>query len=212
MAGPGIRYWELARTLSTSHDVTLRSPLPPGVQSDAFRVVRTAGDEQVAGQDVVVSQVISPGLARAAGRAGARTIFDAYDPVSLELLEWHSREPLPTRRRINAHTRAWETFSLRAATSVICASERQRDLWLGELAALGRVTPEVYDRDRSLRSLIDVVSFGLPAESPERTGSGFRERLGLKSGDFVVLWGGGLWEWLDPLTPIRAIAKLGERR
>src|ERR1700730_9184063 len=131
MAGPGIRYWELAQALSNNHDVTLRSPFPPGIRSDAFRVVRTAGDEQLAGQDVIVSQVISPSLARAAAKAGARTIFDAYDPVSLELLEWHSREPLPTRRRINAHTRAWEAFSLRAASSVICASERQRHLWIG---------------------------------------------------------------------------------
>jgi glycosyltransferase involved in cell wall biosynthesis len=63
-----------------------------------------------------------------------------------------------------------------------------------------------------MRSLVDVVPFGLPSEAPQRFGAGMRQRYGLASDDFVVVWGGGIWNWLDPLTPIRAMAELGRRR
>ncbi|MFM9022136.1 MAG: hypothetical protein ACKOK7_00035, partial [Solirubrobacterales bacterium] len=60
---------------------------------------------------------------------------------------------------------------LAAASRVMCASEAQRDLWLGMMAALDRVPLEAYDRDPSLRSFIDVVPFGVPAEPPVAPGT-----------------------------------------
>jgi glycosyltransferase involved in cell wall biosynthesis len=35
---------------------------------------------------------------------------------------------------------------------------------------------------------------------------------GIGQNDRVLLWGGGIWNWLDPLTPIRAVAELSRRR
>jgi Glycosyl transferases group 1 len=34
---------------------------------------------------------------------------------------------------------------------------------------------------------------------------------GIEAGDYLLLWSGGLWDWLDPLTLIRAIAQLTPR-
>ena len=31
---------------------------------------------------------------------------------------------------------------------------------------------------------------------------------GIGADDQVLLWGGGIWRWLDPLTPIRAMERL----
>ena len=45
----------------------------------------------------------------------------------------------------------------------ICASERQRDWWLGLLEANGRVNPWNIRKDPSQHSLIDMVPLGLPA-------------------------------------------------
>jgi hypothetical protein len=44
----------------------------------------------------------------------------------------------------------------------ICASERQRDYWLGMLGGRDRLTQAQYTLDPTLRLLIDVVPFGLP--------------------------------------------------
>ena len=43
----------------------------------------------------------------------------------------------------------------------ICASDKQRDFWLGQLAALGRLNPATYDEEENLDELIRVVPFGL---------------------------------------------------
>jgi glycosyltransferase involved in cell wall biosynthesis len=95
---------------------------------------------------------------------------------------------------------------LRRADYVLCASEKQRDLWLGHLAALGRVNAATYDADPSLRSLIDVVPFGVADEPPHRTGAGIRGVVpGVNEGDRVVLWGGGIYNWFDPVTLLHAI-------
>ena len=81
---------------------------------------------------------------------------------------------------------------VRAGDFFLCASERQRDYWLGYLNALGQVNPATHAADPTLRDLIDVVPFGIPARPPERSGTGMRERLGLSAEDLVLLWGGGV--------------------
>jgi len=92
------------------------------------------------------------------------------------------------------------------ADGVICASERQRDLWMGFLMAIGRLDAEQYRRDPSLRALIDVVPFGLPFEPPTAETLLLRERLGISSEACVLLWAGGMWDWFDPLILVEAIA------
>ena len=53
-----------------------------------------------------------------------------------------------------------------AADFSICASEKQRDYWLGRFCSLGRLSPKICKLDPTLRNLIDVVPFGLPADPP----------------------------------------------
>ena len=97
----------------------------------------------------------------------------------------------------------------RAGDFFLCASERQRDWWLGLLERQGRINPHTYRTDPSLRNLIDVVPYGLPLESPQAARPVLRGVWpGIEPGDRVLLWGGGLWEWLDPLTAVRAVDQL----
>src|SRR5690606_20550406 len=63
------------------------------------------------------------------------------------------------------------------------------------------------------RALIDVVPFGLPQAPPAHTRPVLRGVVpGIGPEDEVVLWGGGLWDWFDPLTAIRAVAALAPQR
>ena len=95
----------------------------------------------------------------------------------------------------------------------LCASGKQRDFWLGQLAAVGRINPLTYDADESLDELID----GRPVRRDRR-----RRRVhtrpvlkgvvpGIGADDKVILWGGGIYNWFDPLTLIRAVDKLRAR-
>ncbi|HEV2787410.1 MAG TPA: hypothetical protein VGV67_13515, partial [Solirubrobacteraceae bacterium] len=68
--------------------------------------------------------------------------------------------------------------------------------------------PATYDADPQLRLLIEVVPFGLPSEPPAvAPGTGKGSVDGIGSDDLLVVWGGGIYDWFDPVTVIRAVAK-----
>src|SRR5262249_35059809 len=104
--------------------------------------------------------------------------------------------------------------ALRTGDHFICSSEKQRDLWLGAMYARRVIYPRTYDRDPSFRSVIDVVPFGLPEDPPQATDPLAIRRSfpALEAGDEIVLWNGGIWNWLDAPGAVRAIALLCERR
>jgi len=217
MAGPGIRYWELAHVLTQFFPVVLATPnaaqMPdvglqlwtyqPGVWESIAPVVEAARAIVLCG-DVLAW---FPQL-----RQGTRPlVIDGYDPQTLETLAMFTGMPEQAQRH-QGRERILQ-MQCRAGDFFICASERQRDWWLGLLEAAGRINIHTYNADSSLRQLIDVVPFGLPSRSPQHNNQvlkGVWPGIGLH--DKVILWGGGLWQWLDPLTAIRAVAQIREQR
>jgi glycosyltransferase involved in cell wall biosynthesis len=89
----------------------------------------------------------------------------------------------------------------------LCASEEQRDFYLGFLTALGRVNPERLRLDADLRGLIDVVPFGVPDELPAH-----RPWLAPATDGAPRLLFGGLYEWYDPWTLLSALDSLLDLR
>lgn len=213
MGGPGIRYWELAHALADRHDVTLVAPVQDR-PSDTVTLLRLGAQpwrSALRGADAVITQYVTPPLLSAVHRARARLVVDAYVPMVLEGLQHHAGASAGVRRARAGAVTAVQNLSLLSADAVICASEQQRDLWTGALMTLGRFTPGRYDADRSLRSFVHVVPFGLPPDPPERSGPGPRALFGLPEEAVVALWGGGMWEWFDPLTVVEAVAQVRQR-
>ena len=207
MTGPTIRNWELAHVLARHMDVTLAVPGQPEVETSEFKVVgwdTAPFEDLVATHDVVQSSGYL--LDRHPAIAEARhLVVDLYDPFPLENLHMHVGATPEERYRIGAQDRAVQTRSLRAADVFLCASERQRDFWLGWLAGAGRVNPYVHDVDPGLQRLLMVVPFGVPDGHPTPQKQRFRGVVpGIAEEDLVVIWGGGIWNWFDPLTLITA--------
>jgi glycosyltransferase involved in cell wall biosynthesis len=223
MAGMGIRYTELARVLAAHADVVLASGGADdggaGPGPDGVRLVRYAPHApaalrpEIAAADVIVAPPQWPVVAGWMRRSGARLIFDLYAPETLETLElFAERRPL-LRRLMVALTVDRLQDALSAGHHFMCAGAAQRDLYVGALLASRRLDPATYDRDPSLRALLDVVPFGVPEQSPRSDGGAIRAAIGQIAGsDEVVLWNGGLWNWLDAPTAIHAVARLAERR
>lgn len=211
MAGPAIRAFELARQLARAgHQVTLATPLPSQLETSALALVSYDGESLrgLAGrQDVIVVQGWLLDRHPWLREVPACLVVDLYDPFPLELLANIAAEPTPSR--IEEQTAALRCLieQVRQGDYLICASERQLDFWLGMLMALNRVNPDTYVDDPTLRSLIDVVPFGVPSEPPRRQAPAMREVLpGVGQDDLVLLWGGGVYNWFDPATLIRAVA------
>jgi glycosyltransferase involved in cell wall biosynthesis len=218
MTSPAIRAYELARVLSRAGaEVSLLATEVDDAQGmevvvDSFDRHRGLGDK-LAGAEVVLAQPQWPLVMRDLRRSGARLIFDLYYPDTLEKLEHTAVSPARTRDLRIAMTVDRFNEATRIGHHLICASEVQRDLWLGTMLGQGLIRPKLYDRDPSLRSAIDVVPFGVPDEPPRSGGrSPWAKFRGIGEGDEVVLWNGGIWPWLDAATALRAIDELAARR
>ncbi|MFN8491950.1 MAG: glycosyltransferase family 4 protein [Caldilineaceae bacterium] len=221
MAGPGIRYFHLARVLAKQMATTLAIPHESSQELPEcdFPMVRYTRDDwssiqaHVYGADVCLlpSDIAFdfPELAT----SKACLVIDGYDPLMAEWLALHGQTAGETE------TNQWRQRMLHLnhqyvmGDFFICASERQRDWWFGLLEAHGRLNPATFSADHSLRQLIDVVPYGLPEGAPQKTKALLKGVWpGIAPTDKVLLWGGGLWPWLDPITAIRALGKIWETR
>jgi glycosyltransferase involved in cell wall biosynthesis len=158
---------------------------------------------------VVVAQQLPAQLLRYVQRLPIRYVADLYNPLMIEMLEalagaGAAREQSSSRRLTRT------VFAQCAAADfVICASERQRDLWLGGMGLTGLIDLESYRRDPTYRTLVDVVPFGVPERPPVHRRPVLKGVWpGIGSDDRVLIWGGGIWRWLDPVTPIEAVERL----
>lgn len=209
MAGPGIRAVELSRQLSLTCEVVLASTARVEIDDLPFRTEYVNGSllRQLADKaDVIVFQgfvlALNPWLAK----IGKVLVADLYDPMHIEHLEELTYSDPPDSFDLAIQTTAAVNDQLRKADFFICASEKQRDYWLGQLSGLGRVNYKTYAGDKSLRKLIDVVPFGIPSQPPlQRVHAIKGEIAGINESDKVIIWGGGIYNWFDPLSLIRAI-------
>jgi glycosyltransferase involved in cell wall biosynthesis len=139
-------------------------------------------------------------------------VIDLYDPFHLEQLEQARDLGEEKRRRTVQSATDVLNEQLARGDVFLCASEKQRDFWLGQLAAVGRINPRTYDADETLRNLVRVVPFGVSDGAPHHTRPTMKGVVpGIGPDDKVILWGGGIYNWFDPLTLIRAVDKLRAR-
>lgn len=201
MGGKALRATALAGVLGHHGPTALAAP--GGEMDWSLRDVR-ALRAAVRGADVVVATPMGP-VAHAALRGARRLIFDLYDPAPLEVAQAYAGAS-PLRRRL-ATTLARDAFTaaLRDGQHFLCATDRQVDLYLGVLLGLGLLGEDARER-------FAVVPFGLPAALPVAGAPGPRERFPAIGDGPVVLWNGGIWNWLDPVGAVRAVAAVPAAR
>jgi len=220
LAGTSIRALELARTLTAHADVTLAGTGEPpsscegipclGYEAQHPSALRGA----IAAADVIVTMPQWPPLMRLLRRAPGRIVYDLYVPEALETIGGFPGQRPLLRHAFTEYALDRCLEAMRHGDLMLCASEGQRDLYLGAMLAARLLPAARYAVDPSLRSLIDVVPFGLPESPAVPTGvGGPRTHIpGIGPNDEIVLWNGGIWPWLDPGTAIRAIAALQSER
>lgn len=217
MAGPAIRAWHIAELLSAEHEVRLLSmtgvepieaPFELGVISH-HRPKSAVEHEKWA--DVIISQGNVLALFPAFAESQKINVVDVYDPMHLEQLEQGRGQSFNSwNTQIDSAT---ESLNLQLAIGdfFLCASDRQRHFWLGQLAGLGRVNAYTYSRDTELDSLIAIAPFGISAKDPVLERHAIRGQIdGIGADDKVIVWGGGIYNWFDPQSLVRAVARVAE--
>jgi glycosyltransferase involved in cell wall biosynthesis len=225
MSSPGIRSVNMARVLSRALPdarVMLAAPGGSDLVPDApYRIVgytRRSLPRLAMGADIVICQGFAPTLLPAF--FGRIFVMDFFSNFLIEGLEYRREHISADMREAWLETqRVYLNLQLSLADFVICSNERQRDAWLGMMSCLGLIPGAVYDRDATLRRLVAVVPYGIRADpvgaGPDHT---VHEPVvrgvipGIGPDDRVILWNGGVLRWYDPLTLIRAVARLTPSR
>lgn len=222
MASAGIRSYQIAGalgralpqadvTLAGPHDFeNLQSPAPNvrlqpwGANGDAVALARD--------HDITIARNFPPHFARLLGER--RFALDAFTPFYIEWMELSRRDIEPKWRRTWMASNRWYlNTQLTLADFIFCADERQRDMWIGMLMALALVPPDVYERDPSLRRFIDIVPYGVSQTPLDARGPVIKGVVpGIEPTDRVLLWNGGVTEWNDPFTLLKAMDRLAKTR
>ena len=216
MAGTAIRAWELACALGAQVPTVLASPKPvlrtdPRVTVTQFedatelhRLVDAADAVIVFGFDLRRY----PSLAH----TNALLIVDLYDPWIFGSLEQYDTMTAEEAEGQKAHEIGTLNELMDLGDFFLCASERQRDFWIGMLASRGRLDRTAHVQDPQLRSLIDVVPFGCPDAAPVPSAAaalrGNPRWPSIPHDARVVLWGGGTWDWFDPVGVLEAFVRV----
>ncbi len=181
MAGPGIRAWHLARQLAKIAPTTLIAKV-----EDAGDIPVVDRESREARQLMRDARVLigQPARGFRKRRPGQRIVFDLFDPTVLELRELYGPSP-SLRQRVHLAAEWWRLSSaLMSADLLIVAAPQQR---------------RFYQTLKSNEAPWIEVPFGIDeaevssCEQPQAN---------------VIVWGGGVWEWLDPQTAVEAVVSL----
>lgn len=221
MAGPGIRYFEMAKTLASDFDVSLFVPGESDIKSSEFKIIGynhsqlfTIETEKIRNFDYVISQYLPPSMIKKIKKLGIRYIADLYDPITIEVLEYAKFEPAKHQKRIFDFNLQTLKLQLLSADHILCASPKQLDFYAGMLSILGKIGPKEYSTSPNIEKIVSIVPFGIEETEPETNNIKVMEEQfpEIKDNDKIVYWGGGIWNWFDPLSVIYAIENISKRR
>lgn len=221
MAGPGIRYWELAKTLSKDFDTTLFAPDSCDINYPEF-TIQTYNSKKAYSSiaknlidfDYVLSQSLRPTLIRLIKKKKIKYIADLYDPLIIENLEVHKEDPYKTQKKIFNFAFEMLSLQLTCADHILCASDTQKNFYLGLLTAKKFVNPKTYSTKQNFASFISILPFGLQSEPPKLNAAGLLEKKfsNIHKQDKIIYWGGGVWNWFDALSLVKAIEIISKKR
>lgn len=217
MAGPGVRYVSLARELSKHFGVTLglfngtKQQQSELSQDNQFRVTTFTKNEYeqlLEEHDYIFAQQMSQPMFDFARSKRKRLILDLYAPMPIEALAFHyfSSSGLDTAAQEEYHNLiAKYRHFLSNADYFVCSNERQRDMWFGFMTAQGLLAHRS-EYFTNPQRLIGLAPMGIEPETPEHKNQVLRDVVeGIEKDDFILLWTGGLWDWFDPLTVVKAV-------
>lgn len=224
MAGPGMRYHHIATNLAKNHRVTLAVFNPSyiaGIGKTSYKAIDIhvqKFQDEFKKYDAIIALWLSDEMIEFAKAQGIILIFDLYAPVPVEDLVqrvFGGKVDAESDYDYNQMLRNYQHF-IRNGDYLLTSNEQQRDFWLGYGFAAGKITPSS-QAIRPVDSYFGICPMG--TDLKEAKNFTYKDLLGeripsLKKDDFVIVWTGGIWDWFDAKTPLKAmdeVAKAGKK-
>lgn len=219
MAGPGIRYHQMANILSKNHSVTLGVFNPKyidglhGTSYSAIDIHVQHFDKVFVKYDVIIALWLSDEMIEFAKSKKIKIIFDLYAPVPVEDLVQRVFGSKTDAVSDYDYSQMLSNYShfLRNGDFFLTSNLQQRDLWIGYAFASGMTAPSKQNK-RGIDSYFGICPMGIdPDEYVANDTELLTSRIpSIKPTDFVVVWTGGIWDWFDARSPIKAIHALNK--
>lgn len=221
MAGPGIRYHYMAEMLSRSFDVTVGffdpTYLPDDDFSRSYKVAHVDNrkfHDKFQTIDTVISMWLSEDMMIYCKERNIFIVFDIYAPVPVEGLALFmlGGEPITTdtdyyyRQSYNSYEKFFQYGDL-----FLFSNKRQVDYWIGYVFGSGIISVSNYTT-RQLFDRFVVAPMGIDTSQELRhTKKVMRGHIkGIEKDDQILIWTGGIWNWFDAQTLIKAMHKLSK--
>lgn len=213
MAGPGIRAWEISRVLGEFFQVCLMVPDYSGEWPEPNFEVSTYSEKNPAGledrareADVLIVQGYILHKFSKLGQLNKIIIVDLYVPFVLEnIFNYMYKLKKPEMQYVFRNDLAVYEHQLKRGNLFLVANRDQFNLIAGGLLLLGRIDPEqASGENRQINSILEI-PFGFREAVIPQSRPVLKEKIGFKKNDFLLLWGGVISNWFDPLTLIQAM-------
>ena len=217
MAGPGMRSYAIATFLSAYADVTLSHCESSDINltNDSVKLIPDSdvvwdSDDYWRDYDLAImpgSQNLKFTLPE---YFPIPLIVDIYDPYILENIELLADKKSSIRDyEYLRHLKSMIEMLL-VGDRFLVTSDRTRDFFLGMMAGWGVLNPVSASKEK-FRNLFLEIPFGVTDEPFNEAYSKSSTKLPNNiSEDDLILWAGGLWDWLDPQSIINAMPKILE--
>lgn len=221
MAGPGVRYFEVSKVLAKHFKVTLLAPDSCDIKNADFKILTYDSNSAsksigklISTADIIIAQNFRPPLLRLIKKLDIHFIADLYDPLTIEVLEYAKYESKRQQKYIFDFNYYSLLLQIHSASHLLCASHRQRDFYTGILSDQKMINPISYKDTSDLKKVISLVPFGLSEQDIANTDLKIVEQKipNLKPDDKVIYWGGGIFNWFDPLSIVKAIEQISKTR
>jgi len=208
LAGPAIRCLALARELTRlgQVDVVFDGPAPEE-SIEHVRFIERSTIGPLPGFFAAYRAALAPPLVALTLPelldSDLPLVVDLFDPVVWENLDLYRSSPASERDFQHERHLAAILAALVRGDFFLAAGRRQVDLFLGALMALNRVNPSTWVPGAGPEQLVGLVPFGIPDHAPPSA-----DQLPLpdeyKTSGPMVVWGGGMWDWLRPEIVVQA--------
>lgn len=208
MAGPSIRTLALAHELSKicPVDVIFDGEIPDNRAGDINYISRDSVEPGSEFFNRYRAALVPPLVAMTFPEILDSDIpiaVDLFDPVIWENLELYRSLPVSDRNFHHERHLAALHAGLLRGDYFLAAGNRQQDLFTGALMALNRVNPSTWQPGVGIEQLVGLVPFGLPDEPPPDA-KNLPLPENFKTAGPLVVWGGGMWDWLKPEILVKA--------
>jgi len=194
IAGIATRYLHLATQLAKKGEVILgapeiRSNLPPPIQPWDGKTFR--------GLEVILAPPLALLSYPSLLEVPSYLIFDLSDPVIFENLYLFPGDAL----RFTAYFSLYQ-LALWSGDHFLVANVRQRDFYMPLFLSSRRANTQLLSSQPDIQQRLFTLLAGGTPDVPFPISNEKKE---------YILWFGGIWEWMDPLTPLRAFLSIQEK-